>query len=142
MPYSAYCLFFVPPNKRLDPVLCSIGKWLIVQKVNVSAGTCKQNERLTDQSLCQQRTRRAKALDKGFHFEVFSLTNIQTINHVLLTRKKISTHPPVHVPCVSNRSGGLRRTSYCMLGEHYSRTLIQGQKNNFLIMACRGFSLS
>ena len=29
MPYSAYCLFFVPPNKRLDPVLCSIGKWLI-----------------------------------------------------------------------------------------------------------------
>ena len=29
MPYSAYCLLFVPPNKRLDPVLCSIGKWLI-----------------------------------------------------------------------------------------------------------------
>jgi hypothetical protein len=29
MPYSAYCLFFVPPNKRLDPVLCLIGKWLI-----------------------------------------------------------------------------------------------------------------
>ena len=29
MPYSAYCLFFVPPNKRLVPVLCSIGKWLI-----------------------------------------------------------------------------------------------------------------
>ena len=29
MPYSAYCLFFVPPNKRLDPVLCTIGKWLI-----------------------------------------------------------------------------------------------------------------
>ena len=29
MPYSAYCLFVVPPNKRLDPVLCSIGKWLI-----------------------------------------------------------------------------------------------------------------
>ena len=32
MPYSAYCLFFVPPNKQLDPVLCSIGKWLIVKR--------------------------------------------------------------------------------------------------------------
>jgi hypothetical protein len=29
MPYSAYCLFFVPPNKLLDPVLSLIGKWLI-----------------------------------------------------------------------------------------------------------------
>jgi hypothetical protein len=29
MPYSTYCLFFVAPNKRLDPDLCSIWKWLI-----------------------------------------------------------------------------------------------------------------
>ena len=37
MPYSAYCLFFVPPNKRLDPVLRSIGKWLIRHDQNVDA---------------------------------------------------------------------------------------------------------
>ena len=27
--------FFVPPNKRLDPVLCSIGKWLITGRISI-----------------------------------------------------------------------------------------------------------
>jgi hypothetical protein len=43
MPYSAYFFIFVPPNKQLDPVLCSIGKWLIGASVTAYSNLLKAN---------------------------------------------------------------------------------------------------
>ena len=44
--------------------------------------------------ICQQQKSRAKVNV----LSDFNLTNIQTMNHVLLPRKQISTHPPIYVP--------------------------------------------
>jgi hypothetical protein len=40
--------------------------------------------------------------ENGFHFDK---SNIK--NNVLLPRKKISIHRPIHVPCASDWSGAL-----------------------------------
>ena len=46
MPYSAYCLSLSLQNKRLDPVLCSIRKWLIGLRIN--ANNLSQNNGILD----------------------------------------------------------------------------------------------